>query len=94
MYELNGARDMDINVDKTLTQRIQSLVAEALQVPQEQVTADLAFGDLPQWDSLGHMEVMMRLEESFGAEINAETIAQLVSLPAIVDYVAGLGQEK
>ncbi len=85
---------MDINLDKTLTQRIQSVVAEALQLPQAQVPAELAFGDLPQWDSLGHMEVMLRLEESFGVEINAETIAQLVSIPVIVDYVADLGQKE
>ncbi len=85
---------MDINMEKALTKRVQSVLAEALQVPQEQVAADLAFGDLPQWDSLGHMEVMMRLEESFGVEVNAETIAQLVSVPAIVDYVAGLGQKE
>ncbi len=85
---------MDINTDKALMLRVQSALADALQVPQEQVAANLAFGDLPQWDSLGHMEVMMRLEESFGVEVNAETIAQLVSVPSIVDYVTGLGQKE
>jgi len=66
-----------------LTERIQSVLAEALQVPIEMVPPDLTFGDLPQWDSMGHMEVMMRLEELFGIEINADTIAALTSIPAI-----------
>lgn len=70
-----------------LTERIQGLLAEALQAPPEDVTADLQFGDLPQWDSMGHMEVMMRLEEHFGIEINAETIAALTSVAAIHKYL-------
>ena len=75
------------NHNNSLSEGIQSLLAEAIQVPVEMVTADLTFGDLPQWDSLGHMEIMVRLEEKFGVEVNAETIAQLISIPEIVQYI-------
>ncbi len=71
----------------TLTEQIQALLAEAIQVPIEEVTPDLAFGDLPQWDSMGHMEVMLRLEEKFSVEINADTIAALISIPEIVKHL-------
>lgn len=74
-----------------LTQKVQALLAEAIQVPQEMVTPELAFGDLPQWDSMGHMEVMMRLEEKFGVEINADTIAALISIPEICKYLQERG---
>ena len=74
-----------INNNSTLSERVQALLAEALQVPAELVTPDLTFGDLPQWDSLGHMEVMMHLEEHFGVEINSDTIVELTSIPAICD---------
>ncbi|MCS7248434.1 MAG: acyl carrier protein [Anaerolineales bacterium] len=70
-----------------LTNRIREALSLALQVPIEGISDDLAFGDLPQWDSMGHMEVMMRLEESFGIEINAETIAALTSVAAIRQYL-------
>lgn len=68
--------------------QVQTLIAEAIQVPLEQITPDLAFGDLPQWDSMGHMEVMLRLEEQFGIEINADTIKNLINIPAICDRLA------
>ena len=70
-----------------LTGRIQEVLAQALEVPADMVVADLQFGDLPQWDSMGHMEVMMHLEEHFGIEINADTIAALTSIPAICKYI-------
>lgn len=71
----------------TLNDRIRQALSLALQIPVEDVPHDLTFGDLPQWDSMGHMEVMMRLEEFFGIEINADTIAALTSVTAIRDYL-------
>jgi acyl carrier protein len=37
---------------------------------------------------MGHMSIMMLLEEKFGVEIDAEKIAALTSIPAICDYVS------
>lgn len=77
-----------------LTQQVQVILAEAIQVPLEQISPDLAFGDLPEWDSLGHMEVMMLLEERFGIEINADTIAALISIPEICSHLEANGHEQ
>ncbi len=71
----------------TIIQRVQSLLGEALQVNPDLVTPELTFGDLPQWDSLGHMEIMLRLEDQFGVEINSDTIAQLISIQEICRYL-------
>ncbi len=75
------------NQDNSLIQQIQAVLAEAIQTPAEMITPELSFGDLPEWDSMGHMEVMMRLEETFGVEITAETIAALTSIPKIYAYL-------
>jgi acyl carrier protein len=79
--------DLPNTVLPDLTQQIQAVLVEALQVPPELVTPELAFGDLPQWDSMGHMEVMMYLEQHFGVEINNETIAGLTSVSSIRQYL-------
>jgi acyl carrier protein len=76
----------DIPLNHRLS-RIREALSLALQVPLEEITDDLAFGDLPQWDSMGHMEVMLRLEEFFGIEINPDTIATLTSVTAIRRYL-------
>ena len=76
-----------MNTNENLTNQIQALLVESLRVPADQVTLELAFGDLPQWDSMGHMEVMMALEAQFGVEINADTIAALISIPAIIAFL-------
>jgi len=68
-------------------EQVRALLSTALQVPEDQITPDLAFGDIPQWDSMGHMEVLMSLENHFSVEISPDTITDLVSLPTIYDYL-------
>ena len=77
----------DLNNHSPFIEHVRMVIAEAIRVPEEQVPADLAFGEIPQWDSMGHMEVMMSLEEKFGVEINADTIASLISIPEICKYL-------
>jgi acyl carrier protein len=75
----------------TISDRVQALLAEAIQVPADMVTPDLAFGDLPQWDSLGHMEIMLKLEEQFGVAIDTDAIATLISIPEICQFLKDNG---
>lgn len=84
---------MSANYSLELDRHIQTMLAEALQIEPELVTPELAFGDLPQWDSLGHMELMMRLEQEFGVEMDTDLIAQLTSLPAIRAFLMSKQQE-
>lgn len=70
-------------------EKVRTVLAQALKVEAGEISSDTAFGDLPQWDSMGHMEVMILLEEHFGVEINAETISELISVQAIYEHVSG-----
>lgn len=74
-------------MDDDLKESLKTLLAEALHAPLDDIKDDLSFGDLPQWDSMGHMDVMIALEERFGVEINADTIGALTSFPAIHAYL-------
>jgi acyl carrier protein len=66
---------------------VKSIMAAAFNLPKEQLADDLAFGDIPQWDSLGHMDLLMALEQHFGFELDADLIAELTSIDAICRYL-------
>lgn len=77
--------------DVDLVESVRALLAEAFSLPKEEIPPDLAFGGLKQWDSMGHMGVMLLLEERFGVPIDAELIATLTSVAAICDYLSKAG---
>jgi acyl carrier protein len=76
-----------MDTQNTLTDKVQVVLEEALRVDAGAIGPKTEFGDLPQWDSMGHMEVMVALEKAFGVEITADTITELVSIPAICTYI-------
>ena len=73
--------------EQTLISQVQATLVKALRVSPEDVGPETEFGDFPQWDSMGHMEVMVALEKEFGVEVTADTITELVSVPAICTYI-------
>ena len=74
--------------NKQLIDNVRNAIAEVLQVNLEEITPQITFGDIPQWDSMGHMEVMLALEQRFGVPVNADTIGELVSFEKIVEHIA------
>ncbi|MCJ7695129.1 MAG: acyl carrier protein [Anaerolineaceae bacterium] len=66
---------------------LQGTLSTCLSIPIESIQADFQYGDVPEWDSLGHMNLMMALEEKYGIEISTETIAELTSIKAIWEYL-------
>jgi acyl carrier protein len=70
-----------------LFEELRSLFVETFKVDANDVRPDLQLGELPQWDSMGHMDLMVGLETRFGVEINAETISGLISMPAILEHI-------
>ncbi len=73
---------------ETMVENVQALIAEALQVTVEEIPPDLVFGGIRQWDSMGHMGIMLLLEERFGVPIDADVIAALTSILAICEYLS------
>ena len=68
-------------------------MAATLRVPASRITPTLRNTDLSAWDSLGHVNLMMALEETFGFYIEVEEFAGLTSVPGILDFMKARGIE-
>jgi acyl carrier protein len=72
---------------------IQKFLAEQFNIPNTEIPVELSFGDLPQWDSLGHMSLMAAIEEKFGVAIDADAIAELTSIKSIHTFLDAKSHE-
>ena len=68
-------------------ERLKKLVVEQLGVDEEQVTPEASFVDDLNADSLDLVELIMSLEEEFGAEISDEDAEKIRTVQDAVDYV-------
>jgi acyl carrier protein len=70
-----------------LFERVQTTVATTLKVPVAAITSTTRDKDVPAWDSLGHLNLMMALEQTFDIVLDVEDFAALTSVPAILAHL-------
>lgn len=61
-------------------------VAELLEVDMEDISMDTEQGSIPEWDSIGHLTLLMGLSQTTGVELNPDLVAELVKLKAIHNF--------
>ena len=72
-------------------ERVQDALATTLRVSTKDITETTRDEDLAAWDSLGHINVMMTLEQTFDIELDVEEFSGLNSVPAIMEYLKRQG---
>jgi acyl carrier protein len=67
--------------------RARKILGEILNLPPESIPTDASIESLPQWDSLNHMRLVLRLEEDIGRPINHEEMLAIVTVTAVADLL-------
>lgn len=66
--------------------KIVDIVASKLEIDPKNISLESTFADLGA-DSLDLLEIIMRLEELFGIEINDEDAEKMSSMSEAIDYI-------
>jgi acyl carrier protein len=74
----------------SIFEQVQETISTTLKVPAAKITPSTRDEDLAAWDSLGHVNLIMALEQTFNVYIEVEDFAGLNSVPAIIEF---LGKE-
>ena len=72
-------------------EKLQQTISATLKVAPNKITQTTRDQDLPSWDSLGQVNLIMALEQEFGVMIEVEDFGNLNSVPAILEYLGKQG---
>ena len=61
------------DIPKLVKQQFQSVVIS-------EITMDLSVGSLPEWDSLGHFNLLLLIEQSYDISFTMEEMSEMKSL--------------
>ena len=59
---------------------LEKIFAEVFIMPEASVTDSLTLNEIPTWDSLAHILLIVRLEESYQIELTGDEIADIKSV--------------
>ena len=78
-------------ISDPLELKVVAVVTRELSVPPGSISLLSTSDDVDRWDSLGHLQICMALEAEFGVSLGLEEVGQINSVPAIIEYLRGMG---
>ncbi|MBV8159835.1 MAG: acyl carrier protein [Acidimicrobiia bacterium] len=66
---------------------LRSVLASTFETPAGAITPSTGQEDLEGWDSLGHLNLMLALQDTFGVTLDVDDMLELTSVPAILEFL-------
>jgi len=76
-------------IESATADKVCDVIADVFGVPRDKLGAATMQEDIPEWDSLGHLNLVLALEEAFNVSFSVTAMPDLVSVTAIVGKVSG-----
>jgi len=71
--------------DNNIVERLSKIFVDTLEIPEFDPEAGME--DIPQWDSLKHIQILAAIEDEFHIRIQFEDAVDMISIPAIIEVV-------
>ncbi len=75
----------------TMIDKVRQAVADVFGVPVDDLTADSSPQSVEAWDSMGHLNLVLALEQAFGVQLSPEDISGMTSVMLAAQTLAGKG---
>ena len=70
-----------------IEEKVKEIIAKVLEVKVEDINKDTAIGDIPEWDSLSHIQIISAIEKEFGFNFTPDVMMDLEDVSDIVAAV-------
>ncbi len=71
-------------------QRLVELIALTLNVAPSLITDDLSIGDIPEWDSMGHLSIINAVEKEFNVSFDVEQVIDIEDFDDLLESIESL----
>ena len=70
-----------------MKEEIVKIIADILEVDVCDIEMDTAVGDLPEWDSMHHLQIIAELEKVYNIKFNASDLGELEDVSDLISLV-------
>jgi acyl carrier protein len=74
-------------VSEQAVREIIALIASELEIPESSLNAGSSIDTTPEWDSVGHLNICLALQDRFGVSLDMEEISQATSVAALAAFL-------
>ena len=78
----------------SIDQKVRAVIVETFELSDDEALSELRFGKVPGWDSVGHIRLVVELEEEFGVSFPTYLLPEILDLDSIVRETLKLQSEQ
>lgn len=71
----------------SIQNEIKTIIANLLEVPEDEIQEDTAIGDIAAWDSLTHLRIIAEIEHKYQIQFTPEVLMDIEDFSDIVAAV-------
>lgn len=75
-----------------MRERLRTIIATELDIPEAEIPLDASAETLTAWDSLGHMRIVVAIEDALGVRFATAEIPALTSIDKLVAALEAKGK--
>lgn len=68
-------------------QKLKKIMNAVFRVPEDRISDEAKMSNVPGWDSLSHMNLILEVEREYGIQLSGDDIAEMQSVPKIVEIL-------
>ena len=72
---------------KDLKIEIKSVFSEVFKISVDEIPDDLSYGEVAQWDSIGHLNLIVALEEEFNIRFSDDDVLDMLNIDLIHNII-------
>ena len=70
-------------MENSIDQQLTEIIAEVFKISSDAIPEDFKIGDIEAWDSLGHLQLFMTIDEKMGIKFSYDEIVKISSMEEI-----------
>lgn len=76
-----------------MDKKLKQIIANCCKIDISRVKDNARVNETPNWDSMGHLQIMVCVEQEFAVTMDTKTIASLTSYKDILGYLKQHGKK-
>lgn len=72
-------------------QKLRKIFAETLGIDESQVTDELTYNSIPEWDSVAHMALVAEIDDQFDTMLDTDDVLDMSSFAKAKEILAKYG---
>lgn len=83
-----------MNEKDDILNKVREAFKSAFDADPQSVSMDTSPGDIPAWDSVGHLSLAMDLEQCFGINLDVDELMEMENVRQIVRVISAKSSKK